>query len=430
MAAEPAPADWLPADQPFLLFYNYDPTDPPRFHRGAVGRDYFDWLFSLLAGTGLTFLFRCNTAGRAYYPSQVMAPFDHGCVDPHNPAAQYWHRVADMLDLGDPLAAAMEAARRHRVPIWAWVNWNEFQCVRRDYVSLIDPVWYAAPRKYWCSRDGSRFYHGIPDFGDAEVQQRLAAMTAELLGYGVDGLYLSTRSHSWYACFDTPGWADHLQPFGFNERVVADYRSRHGVDIRYQAYDEDEFHRIKGDHFSEVITSTGAALHRARRPFVVGISPDRYELCVEFADKGRPGARHLLLHKDWERWVADGAVDAICAERSCPHRKILEAPPLELFRRTLPEGFPLLLWLDTARYHNRGYGPFHLGNWDRYAAVEVVAMAAAARQAGARGALLHSLYHYTSLDSGGESIGGYGVLPRREYFAALRRWSASGMAAP
>ena len=86
----------------------------------------------------------------------------------------------------------MEAARRHSVPIWGWVNWNEFQCVRRDYVSLVDPVWYAAPRKYWCSRDGSRFYHGIPDYGDAEVQERLAAMTGELLGYGVDGLYLST----------------------------------------------------------------------------------------------------------------------------------------------------------------------------------------------------------------------------------------------
>ena len=59
-------------------------------------------------------------------------------------------------------------------------------------------------------------------------------------------------------------------------------------------------------------------------------------------------------------------------------------------------------------------------------------MVSAARQAGASGAFLHSLYHYTSFDSGGESIGGstdgstgYGVLPRREYLEALRRWSAA-----
>ena len=30
------------------------------------------------------------------------------------------------------------------------------------------------------------------------------------------------------------------------------------------------------------------------------------------------------------------------------------------------------------------------------------------------------LYHFTGADSGGESIGGYGVLPCTEYFDALR----------
>ena len=65
-----------------------------------------------------------------------------------------------------------------------------------------------------------------------------------------------------------------------------------------------------------------------------------------------------------------------------------------------------------------------MANWDRYGVDEVLGMVAAAQQAGARGAFLHSLYHYTSFDSGGASIGGYGVLPRREYLEALRRWSA------
>ena len=257
-------------------------------------------------------------------------------------------------------------------------------------------------------------------------------MTGELLGYGIDGLYLSTRSHSWYACFDTPDWDAHLEPFGFTDRVVADYRSRHGADIRYEPYDTEEFYRIKGEHFSEVITRTGNQMHGAGKPFVVGLSPDRYELCVAFGDGKMPGGPHLLLYKDWERWAADGAVDGICAERACPHEVILDAPPLELFRRTLPDGFPLFLWLDNARFINRDFGPFHLGNWDRYSVDEVVDMVSAARQAGARGAFLHSLYHYTSFDSGGESIGGstdgstgYGVLPRREYLEALRRWSAA-----
>ena len=93
------------------LFYNWDPTDPPRYHKDPIDADYFDWLFAMLEGTGLTFLYRCNTAGRTYYPSRLMAPFDHSCVDHNNEQAAFWHQVADMLDGCDPLAEAVRAGR-------------------------------------------------------------------------------------------------------------------------------------------------------------------------------------------------------------------------------------------------------------------------------------------------------------------------------
>ena len=405
----------------FRTFYTYDPTDPPRFHGRVVDGEYFEWLFSMLEGTGLTFLFRCNLAGRAYYPSHAMATFDHGCVDAHNPEAQYWHRVADMMDACDPLAEAVRAARKHDMPIWGWWNWNEFQCVRRDYVYLVDPVWYERPRKYWCSRDGSRFYHGIPAYGDPEVQERLLALVDETLEYEVDGMYLSTRSHSWYACFCSPGWDEHLEPLGFNECVVEEYRRRHGVDIRYDDYDDEEFLRIKGEHFSDVLSQVGGKLHAAGKSFIAGVSPDRYELCVEFEAKGRLGGQYLHLYKDWEKWADEGAIDGLCSERSCPSEKILDGPTLSLFRQTLPDDFPVYVWLDTAQFHSRGAGPFHLANWDRNSPEEVLKQIDLARRSGAAGAFLHSLYHYTACDSGGESIGGYGVLPRTEYFDALRQ---------
>ena len=405
---------------PFTLFYTYDPTDPPRFHKEVCDGAYFDWLFDTLEGTGLTFLYRCNLAGRAYYPSKLMAPFDHDCVDPYNPEAQYWHRVADMMDACDPLAEAVRAARAHGVPVWAWFNWNEFQCVRADHLSLIDPTWYAAPRKYWCSRDGSRFFHGIPAFGDPDVRARLGGLAREVLDYDIDGLYLSTRSHSWYACYNAPGWDAHLEPFGFNDCVIDDYRERHGIDIRYQDYDEEEFLRIKGEHFSAMLSQTGALAHEAGKPFILGVSPNRYELCAGYEESGRDFGKHLALYKDWEGWVHDGSVDGLCAESTCPHERILDGATLTEFRQTLPEGFPLYMWLNTAWFHNRGAGPFHMANWDRNSVEEVMEQVGMARAAGSAGAFLHSLYHYTAFDSDGESIGGYGVLPRTEYLDALR----------
>lgn len=406
--------------KPFRLFYTLDMTDPPRFHHRPIDAEYFEWLFSMLEGTGVTVLYRCNLAGRCYYPSRVMAPFDHACVDHDNPAAQYWHRVADMLDGLDPFAEAVRAARRHDVPVWAWWNWNEFQCIRRHVLYLVDPLWYERPRKYWCTRDGSRFYHGVPAFGDEDVRQRLLALARETLGYGVEGMYLSTRSHSWVPCFDAPDWADRLEDFGFNDCVVDAYRKRHGINIRFEDFDREALLRIKGEQFSTLLARTGTLAHDAGKPFVVGIYPDRTELCAGFAQSGREHSRHLELYKDWEGWAADGAVDGICSERSCPHEHTLQAPDLDIFRKTLPAGFPIYAWVDTAHFCNRGFGAFHLGNWNRNSVEDVMQQIDAAQQAGAAGVFLHSLYHFTACDTAGEPLGGYGVLPRTEYLDALR----------
>ncbi len=411
------------AKPPVTHFYTYDPTDPPRYHCRVIDDSYFDWLLSSLAGTGLTFLYRCNLAGRAYYPSQHLDAFDEDCIDASHESASRWARVTAMMRAGDPLAAAVRAARKHDVPIWIWWNWNEFQNVRKGCLSLIDSYWYDRPRSYWCNRDGSRFYHGVPDYGHVPVRERLLAMLDESLDYDVDGVYLSTRSHSWFACWQSPGWEEHLEPFGFNDSIVNDYRAKHGVDIRYEDYDQDAWLRIKGDHFSTLLSMAGQRVHQRNGKFIVGLSPDRYNL-MGMGDKW-PGKQHLQLYKDWERWAEDGSIDGLCAEQNCPHQRTIESSPLQLFRETLPNDFPLYLWFDTAWFNNRGAGPFSLANWDRLSVDQVLSQFDQAQQLGAAGAFFHTLYHYTSCDTDGESIGGYGVLPRTEYLDAIReRFSA------
>ena len=407
----------------FRIFYNYDPSDPGRYHHHALDADYFDWLMSRLKGTGLTFLFRANLAGRCYYHSRLMSPFDHASIDHTNPQAQYWHKLADTMDGCDPLAEAVRAARRHGVPIWVWWNWNEWHNVRPGFLDLNDRVWYDKPRKYWCSRDGSRFYCGVPDWGDAEVVERLVGLARETLGYGIEGVYLSTRSHSWWACWPSPDWDAHLEPFGFNDSVIHAYRKRYGVDIRYEDYDTEKWLRIKGEQFSTMLARVGAAVHGAGKPFVIGIQPDRYSLMVEFELKGafRAGGPHLKLYKDWEAWVASGSVDGICAEQACPSKLKLAGADIAPIRQTLPADFPVYTWADTTCYNNRGAGPFSLENWDRHPVEEVLAQIDLAKKQGAAGIFLHSLYHYTSCDSAGHAFAGYGVLPRDEYLDALRQ---------
>jgi len=414
------------------VFYTFDPTDPSRYHRKTIAGDYFDWLFEMLAGTGMVLLFRANLAGRCYYRSRLMSPFDHESVNHRNPDAKIFDRVADMMDACDPLAEAVRAGERHDVPVWIWWNWNEWHNVRADWIDVNDRVWYDMPRRYWCSRDGSRFYCGAPDWGHQDVVQRLLGLARETLDYGVDGMYLSMRSHSWWPCFPAPGWDEHLEPFGFNDSVVETYQQRHGVDIRYEDYDEEKWLRIKGEQFSNVVGRTGAAVHTAGKRFILGTEPDRTSLMAGFGQG--PATKqitpYLKLHKDWERWVTDHSIDGLCAEESCPPKLKIEGGDIAPFRETLPPEFPLYTWVDTARWINRGGGPFSLLNWDPHPVEDVIRQIEYGRDAGAAGVFLHSLYHFTACDSDGESLGGYGVLPRTEYLDAIRRWQRQGSDRP
>jgi len=327
-------------------------------------------------------------------------------------------------------ANAVRAARRYGVSIWAWWNWNEFQNVRRDWLKMIDPQWYERPRKYWCTRDGSRFYHGIPDWGDEDVRQRLVGLARESLGYGVDGLYLSTRTHSWYMCWPTPDWKKGLEPFGFNDSVVDAYRKRHGVDIRYDKYDEDNWHRIKGELYSGFLSRVGAAVHQHDKPFILGVWPDRHNMmCLDPKTRSYI-TKNIQLYKDWETWVASGSIDGLCAEQTCPHEPKLTGGDISLFKKTLPGRFPLYTWADTATWIKRESVPFSLNNWSRHPVQDVLKQIDMARDTGASGIVLHSLYHYTACDTAGKFIGkegeGYGVLPRTEYLDALRAVQKAG----
>ncbi len=402
----------------FKIFYNWDMSDPPRYHHKPIDGEYFDWLFSMLEGTGVTFMYRCNLAGRAYYPSKIMKPFSCDCVDEKNPDAQIWYKISDILERCDPLKQATIAARKYNVSIWVWFNWNEFQNIRRNWLYLIDPVWYESPRKYWCSRDGSRFYHGVPAFGDVQVRDRLLSLVKEVLNYDIDGFYLSTRSHSWYACFPSPGWDNHLEDFGFNDCVVEDYRKQYNIDPRYEGYDRDAFLRIKGEHFSQLLAEVGRLLHSYQKQFIVGIVPDR--LTLMGMGKDRPALKYLQLYKDWEQWAANGRIDGICSEKSCPHHKELDLADTSIFQQTLPAEFPVYTWADTAWFVKRTSEPFSLHNWKPLTPQEIVKQINLAKSTGLSGVVLHSLYHYTSADTKDFELMGYGKLPRLEYLEMLK----------
>jgi len=398
----------------FEVLLTYDFLDNPRHHKRPTDASYFDWMFDEVAEHGpATVMFRANLAGRTYYPSKVFSPFDRSCC-----FRDEWHVIADSLERMDPMRECVRAARERDLPVMIWVNWNEWQCFRHGSVHLVDPVWYDNPTKYWANRDRSRFYHGMPVWGDEEVRERLLAMASELVAYEADGIYLSQRTHSWQPGYPTPGTREYHEgdDFGFDDVVVDEYQKRHGVNIRYQDFDVEEWHRIKGEHFTELLRHTGKLCHDAGQRLIVGTSADPYTGTITNCHMMH-SCKYL---REWKRWVDEGIVDGIASEMCNKYESIVEIGDISQMKAALDGSGKLYPW-SIPVYMDRDCvsPPFSMAKWRTKKAEECAQQVRMAKDAGAAGVVVHEFYWHFFIDTDGEDIG-FGPLPQRDLWQTLK----------
>lgn len=220
-------------------------------HRGEMER-----IMSLAAHHGVDrILFRVSVCGVVCYRSKVMyvaddrsfAGHDQEFLDP--PVANipsYLPRMAQLMRETDPLADCVEFGHKYGMQVWAWVT-------------VYDSLYYAPegeffhdhPEYTWISRDGSKHLPGVPCYAYPEVREYRLKEVVELLSYGVDGIYLSMRSHSPWPT-DQSG----AREYGYNEPVIAEYERRYGTDPRQTepgSLAELRFVKLKGDFLKQFL---------------------------------------------------------------------------------------------------------------------------------------------------------------------------------
>ena len=416
----------LAAGNDFELLINYDLSDPPRYHCRPVERDYFDWVMETVAANDATILWRTNLAGRAYFHGKHMAAFDHSCVV--GPLGDDWHKVADILDKYDPLEEAVRAAHKHGARIFAYMPMNEFVCYRHNALNLIDPVWWEKPRHFVNNRDESRFFMGMPCFGYPAVRERVLNIIEEACDYGVDGLFLCTRSHSW-----RPGLSGRqtyprmTDEFGFEQPVVEEYQRRHGVDIRMEEFDNNLWQRMKGDQYTEFLRMLRRRLRPKNLPIIININEERLRFMGQIY---QPGGNAYRLYKDWERWVDEDLVDGIAVpvDRQDPDDGSAHITGISVFRETV--GGKVKLYAFSLLTYPNPHPPPLSGPARPFAGVaqgasrsksfETVArQTQMAKEAGAQGVHVGGYIHLF-VDSGGRDIGAIGPCPVPEYWEAMR----------
>lgn len=402
----------------FEVMVTWDPGEI-RYNRAEIDSAYFDWALGQAEGSDVTVLMRANMSGCSYFHSKHLAPLRHEDVEaPPDHEAYLNHRLVEICERLDVLREAARAAKAHGVKIMAWFNLFEWTSIRAGFVQRRDRLWHEHPRKYWCSRDQSRFYHGVPVLGDAEVQERILSIIEELCAYETDGVYISSRTHCWTPGLPIEGAWDTNEPFGFDDSVVRDYLEKYGVHICYEDFDEDKWHRVKGEHLTRMLARIQQTVKEHGQRFVFGCFPHR---TILLGDPDRPGpqTRCIQLYKEWEQWADDGLVDGLCRESQCPRTGDLEPPDVEIFKQTLPDGFPLYTWTNTEWFESRGGGPFSCRNWSVKPPETVHRQIELTREAGCAGAVIHSLYPSVFINTQKESHGMRGPVPKPEYWEAL-----------
>ena len=397
---------------------NVDLSDPPRYSVVPCDEDWVDSIFEKCAKYGVQRLLWRVSLGRAYYHSKLMTPVDRAC-------GERWIPVAKVVERMDPLECAVRSAKRHGVKILAWYPFSETH-ISKTGLNLTDPFFSKRRDLYWLNRDASRCFLGHPCLAEPEAAERLTAICKELSDYGVDGIFLSTRTHC-----PRPGLSSrNCEPFkadefGFNDPVVKEMKARTGVDISITPVEEMApevitiWHRLKGEALTNWLRDVRAMLRPRGQELFLNITPDRYGFL-----HGGTAVDCLRIYKDWETWIGEDIVDGISVitlRDLSPEPNVVSIDPI---RNTVPDG-PLYIW--TINLYTRpleegtGRG-LDFGNW-RVRTPEVVdkILEKVAAQ-GARGAFMHEMYALFFTDSGGKDIG-IGAVPQDEYWPVIAKWA-------
>ena len=198
-------------------------------------------------------LWRVSATGNVLYHSRVRTVFAKGA-----PTWREGHaaKLRALLSRCDPLEVAVRLARKHRLEIYPWVTiFDDGKGIMQSAFSRENPQYL------WLSRDQKTRIDGVLCYFYPEVIEHRLSQIRELLRYGVDGLLLSTRSHS-------RGSGGHQ--YGFNEPAVQRYRERYGAsplaedEALYRKLHHDRFHRLLGEQLTGFLSAAKAEMGTAR----------------------------------------------------------------------------------------------------------------------------------------------------------------------
>ena len=165
-------------------------------------------------------------------------------------------RIAASLQQMDPLAEARDACKRYGLEFFIW---HDFLDERHNLSLNQHPEWLVT------GRDGTTRFPGLRSYAIEEAVRDQLCVIKELLAYNPDGIYLCTSCHNRHLDFPEPD-----DFFGFEEPVVAACYKEMGVDIRTESFDQDRWHEIKGNFYTDFFRRVKELAKPAKAKLAIG----------------------------------------------------------------------------------------------------------------------------------------------------------------
>jgi HEAT repeat protein len=204
---------------------------------------------------------------------------------------------------------AVRAAHQRGMKIWMAyglfdngsgpdVGFTGFPYAMEDRVRVEHPEWVP------CNRWGTWRQGGPVEFAYPGARKAMVAyLTKFIVAGGYDGVAFLTYAENYSQRYD--------DEFGFNEPVVAEFKKRHGVDIRKQRFDKAAWSRLRGEYLTEFLRELRAALRPHGKKIAVCVDGQNPELPTPWSDIAGGLRSAGLIHFDLKTWAKEGLVDEI-----------------------------------------------------------------------------------------------------------------------
>ncbi len=244
--------------------------------------------------------------------------------------SRYDDKLAEAIEVCDPLAEAVKYGREFGIKVYAWTLLNDDGKTPDKVADFLKKN----PQFQWSTRDG-KYLSGVPCYAYPEVRAYRLGLMEELMSYGVDGVFMSTRSH-------TTGFGEKvLLEYGFNQPVADAFQNRYGVDIL------NDFNAERDG--TKLIKLRAELMNEFYRE--VKVLRDRKYPQVKLA------ADLTHLPQDWPIWVNEKLVDYIMVNSVSGNYGIIPADEeyrdIADFYADAARPTEVMMWIQLVNYKQR-----------------------------------------------------------------------------